>query len=189
MQQAFAGISELFIDATERPVNRPKDNEEQKNKYSGKKKRHTVKNTVISDACKRILFLGYTIFGSRQDYGLFKEEFPPDFDWFTIFKLWVDLGYLGIANDYDAREVKIPHKKPRKSKANPEPELTVEQKEENRVMSRIRVVVEHAIGSMKRFNILVNRFRNRKSNLVDDVAVLTAGLSNFLCSVKDTALA
>ena len=187
MEAAFAGIEDLFIDASERPHSRPKEDEEQKKKYSGKKKGHTVKNTVISDIRKVILFLGYTIFGSRHDYGQFKEEFPPDLDWFNEFKLWVDLGYFGIETDYEALEIHIPHKKPRKSKANPNPELTAEQKEENRCINQIRVLVEHAIGGIKRFNILIAKFRNRRENFVDDVALLTAGLWNWKLALKGIA--
>lgn len=40
---------EFMIDGTERPVRRPKDPEEQKRKYSGKKKSHTVKNNIITE--------------------------------------------------------------------------------------------------------------------------------------------
>lgn len=183
LQATFADIAELFIDATERPHCRPQEAQAQKEKFSGKTKRHTVKNTVIANACKMILFLGYTIFGSKHDYSLFKTEFPPDLAWFKTFKLWVDLGYLGIKTDYEAVEINIPHKKPRKSKANPAPTLTEEQKEANRLISQIRIIVEHAIGGMKRFNVLVTKFRNRKNNFVDDVAVSAAGLHNLLVSL------
>lgn len=183
LQQAFAGLTELFIDATERPHHRPKDSQAQQEKYSGKKRQHTVKNTVISNASRMILFLGYTIFGSKHDYSWFKTEFDPELDWFKLFKLWVDLGYLGIKNEYEALEINIPHKKPRKSKANPTPALTDEQKEENRQISKVRVVVENAIAGMKRFNILTIKFRNRKDNFVDDVAVSTAGLHNLMLSL------
>lgn len=37
MREAFTGIEELFIDATERPHCRPKEQQAQKEKYSGKK--------------------------------------------------------------------------------------------------------------------------------------------------------
>jgi hypothetical protein len=184
LRAAFEGISDLFIDATERAHCRPKDQQAQRQKYSGKKKQHTVKNTVIANACRMILFLGYTIFGSKHDYGLFKTEFAPGQDWFKTFKLWVDLGYLGLNNDYETIETHLPHKKPRKSKANPSPSLTDAQKEENRQMSKVRVVVENTICGMKRFNILVIRFRNRKDNLVDDVAVSAAGLHNLMLSLN-----
>ena len=187
LRAAFAGIADLFIDATERPHRRPKDATAQRQKYSGKKKRHTVKNTVISNACQMILFLGYTMFGSRHDYALFKMEFPPDVDWFQALRLWLDLGYLGTQKEYAALEIHIPHKKPRKSKANPNPTLTKVQVAENRQMSRVRVVVENAICRMKRFNSLTAPFRNHKDNLVDDVALVTAGLANWMLSVHNAS--
>ena len=46
------------------------------------------------------------------------------------------------------------------------------------------MVVENTICGMKRFNILVIRFRNRKDNLVDDVAVSAAGLHNLMLSLN-----
>jgi len=127
-----------------------------------------------------ILFLGYTVAGSQHDYSLFKQEFDPELNWFELFKLWLDLGYLGIKTDYLALEINIPHKKPRKSKANPGPSLTPEQKAENQQVSRRRIVVEHAICRMKRFRIVTAVFRNRKENFVDDVAAITAALSNWM---------
>lgn len=41
-----------------------------------------------------ILFLGYTVAGSQHDYSLLKQEFEPELNWFDLFKLWLDLGYL-----------------------------------------------------------------------------------------------
>ena len=40
---------EFMIDGTERRVRRPKNHEQQKAKYSGKKKQHTVKNNIITE--------------------------------------------------------------------------------------------------------------------------------------------
>ncbi len=179
LQAAFADIKKLLIDATERAVVRPHDEDAQQETFSGKQHRHTVKNTIISTGNRNILFLGYTVAGSQHDYGLFKQEFPPGEGWFATFKVWVDLGYLGIRKDYDALEIFIPYKTPRASKANPHPSLTTEQKCENREQSRVRVVVEHAIGGMKRFSILVHAFRNRTPGFVDTVALLGAGLWNW----------
>ena len=39
-------VREAFINATEQPINRPK--EKQKQNYSGKKKRHTIKHQVVA---------------------------------------------------------------------------------------------------------------------------------------------
>ena len=58
-------------------------------------------------------------------------------------------------------------------------QLTDEQKQYNKELSKTRILVENAIGGMKRFNILVHAFRNRKSNFLDDVIVLCAGLWNL----------
>ncbi len=179
MREAFAGIEDIFIDVTERTHARPADKDKQKKSYSGKKKHHAAKNTVISDINKMILFIGYTVMGGIHDYRLLKQDFPNDIDWFSRFRVWVDLGYVGIQKDYSHCEILIPHKKPRKSKANPSPSLTDEQKTENREMSSLRVIVEHAIGGMKRFGILTGKFCNRKEKFVDDVAALCAGLWNL----------
>lgn len=179
-QAALGEVEQLLIDATERPCCRPQEATHQQAAYSGKKKQHTVKNTVISNTRRQILFLGYTVFGSQHDYSLLKTEFPPEQDWFAHLKIWVDLGYLGFAKDYHTLEVHIPHKKPRKSKANPTPTLSASQQDDNRQTSRVRVIVEHAICKMKRFNILVNKFRNHKDRFVDDVAAVAAGLANWM---------
>jgi hypothetical protein len=185
LRVAFGDVYDIFIDATERPHCRPKDQDEQQKKYSGKKKRHTVKNTVISTFSNWILFLGYTVAGSIHDYTLFKQEFPVDgskeeeIQWFEEFAIWLDLGYQGVKNLYKADEINIPNKKPRKSINNPSPSLTQEQKDQNRIISQMRVVVEHAIGGFKRFNILVQRFRNHLDGFVDIAVLLAAGLWNW----------
>lgn len=192
LRAAFADITDLFIDATERPHVRPQNDEEQRQKFSGKKKRHTVKNTVITTACHWILFFGLTVAGSVHDYTQFKEEFPlPEgagkealAAWFEDFILWLDLGYQGIQKRYAAKEIKKPHKKPRKSKANPNPSLTAEQKAENRAISRIRVIVEQAIGGLKRVGILVQRFRNHTKDFVDEAGIIGAGLWNWKLKCK-----
>ena len=187
LRAAFADISELFIDATERPQARPQDDTKQRQAYSGKKKRHTAKNTIIATACKWILFLGYTVAGSVHDYRRLKEEFAlPEEEgddalakWFEDFILWLDLGYLGAQKTYAAKAINMPHKKPRTSKANPNPSLTAEQKADNRHISQRRVIVEQAIGGLKRFGILMQTFRNRMHNFVDEAAVIGAGLWNW----------
>jgi hypothetical protein len=131
---------------------------------------------------KFMVFLGRTFSGHNHDYSMLKQEVPPDLDWFRDLEVWVDLGYQGIQSDYEGEMIEIPHKKPRKSQTNPTPELTAEQRAENRAVSQVRIFVEHAIGGMKRFNILVQRFRNRKADFEDDSVGICAGLWNLnLC--------
>jgi len=76
----FPCVSELYIDGTERPTQRPSDYALQKEFFSGKKKDHTHKNLVLSNACREILVLSKTKPGRNHDYALFKElnpQIPP----------------------------------------------------------------------------------------------------------------
>ena len=179
-KKAFEGIDKIIIDVTEREHARPVEDEKQSEMYSGKKKKHTVKNTIISTVTKVILFIGLTFSGHNHDYTMLKEEFPTEESWFEDLEAYVDLGYQGIKTDYEGDGIKIPYKKPRKSKSNPSPKLTEEQKGYNRALSKIRVFIENAIGGMKRYNILRHSFRNRKEGFVDNVISLCGGLWNIV---------
>ena len=139
-----------------------------------------VKNTIMSTVAKWIVFVGGTFSGHEHDYAMLKTEFPPERPWFEKIHARLDLGYQGILNDYVGERIEIPHKKPRKSQKDPQPELTSEQKTENQALSRVRIFVENAIAGIKRFNILVHAFRNRKPMMEDDVIAICAGLWNFL---------
>nr|WP_170161139.1 transposase family protein [Methylocaldum marinum] len=122
---------------------------------TAEKKRHTLKSLVISDFNRRILFLCRIVAGSVHDYTLMKDVFTPGSAWFEKVNLWLDLGFLGADKDYQSTQIYLPHKKPRKSKKNPNPTLTPEQKKQNRKQAATRVIVEHAIGGMKFFHCLV----------------------------------
>ena len=159
---------EFMIDGTERPINRPKDKEKQKSHYSGKKKAHTVKNNVITERGGKVLYLSGTCEGKRHDKKLADDEryrFPSGST------LLQDTGFQG----YQPEGVLVlqPKKKPRGS------ELTSNEKLINRAISSLRVEVEHQIGGVKRCQILVQKFRNRVDNFVDEVMETACGLHNF----------
>lgn len=181
--EVFLELKDFFIDATERPIQRPKDNDEQKNNYSGKKKRHTKKNTIITNKDKEILYLGPTVEGKKHDYGTFKEEFKPDVTLSELPsgealpqdnpRIWVDLGYTGIVKDYPLLNILIHWKKPKGC------ELPDEEKVINRGISSIRVLVENAIAGIKRFKIVTDVFRNKVDGFADKVMAVTCGLWNY----------
>lgn len=170
---------DIIIDATERLHHRKKDQQEQKKYFNGKKKAHTVKNTVIANEKQQVLFVGSTVLGAVHDYRLLKNEFPTSENWFKQLRVWVDLGYIGFAKDYISKELKIPHKKPYKTKNNPDPKFTPEQKQHNKIVGAFRVKVENAIGGIKRYNILMYKFKNKSQQLRDEAIYLAAGLWNF----------
>ena len=170
--QRFPAVKDVFIDGTERPVQRPQQAKSQRELYSGKQHEYTLKNLIVSDETTRILWLTRTKPGARQDYFRFKqaglgEVIPDDVG------VWVDLGFLGIAKDYPRLQVVIPHKS---SKHHP---LTPEQKTENRVISAFRIRVEHTIAGIKRFRCLTDAYRNKGVVLADKFMLIACGLWNY----------
>ena len=131
---------------------------------------------------KFIIFLGRTFSGHNHDYLMLKQELPPELDWFADLNVRVALGYLGIKSDYRGDQIAIPTKKPRQSQKNPNPQLSDEQKAANKALSQLRIFIEHAMGGMKHYNILVHTFRNRIEHFEDDVIGVCAGLWNFVLS-------
>ena len=175
---------EIIIDGTENLTERPKDNDSQKSKYSGKKSTHTDIALVMSDKKEKIYYVSKLYDGSNVDFGLLKKEFPPGQDWFKHVRLLVDLGFVGIEKIYDIKELIIGEKKKRKSKSNPNPKLTDEQKELNKKVSKERIFVEHAIGRIKIYRILKNRCRLKDSELKDRIIGICAGLWNYHLTVS-----
>lgn len=162
---------EFMIDGTERPINRPKDKDDRKTYYSGKKKAHTLKNNVITQRGGKVLFLSDTYEGKKHDKKIADEEayqFPQEST------LWQDTGFQGYAPE--GVTIEQPQKKPRKA------ELTKAAKDKNRGISQIRVEVEHQIGGIKRSQIVVAKFRNRVDHYADDVMETACGLHNFRLS-------
>ena len=131
---------------------------------------------------KFIVFLGRTCSGHNHDSIMLKHEFPPEMDWFVDLNVRVDLGSLGMKSAYRGEQIAIPTKKPRKSQKNPNPPWSDAQKIAKKVLSQVRVFIEHAIGGMKRYNILVHTFRNRIEHFEDDVIGVCAGLWNLVLS-------
>ena len=170
---------EIIFDGTENLTERPQGYENQKEKYSGKKKTHTDVALLLSDKKTKIYYISKLYAGKNVDMGILNKEFNPDFDWFKNCKVLVDLGFIGIAKLYNIKELVIGEKKPRKSKKNPKPELTDQQKELNTAVSRERIFVEHAIGKMKRFRILKNRCRLKSQELKNKIIGICGGLWNY----------
>ena len=132
-----------------------------------------------------IFFLGATVWGGTfHDMALLENEFKNGIDWFDCFELWADMAYLGFENKFRAKKIHRPKRKPRKSKNNPNPSPTEEQKLNNHKISKERVVVEHAIRGMKRYNILVFPLRARCEKFIERVIGVCAGLWNFKLSFQ-----
>ena len=157
----------LLHDGTEREIPRPKDDDLQKDCYSGKKKKHTVKNAVIIAACCMILYVSATFYGKAHDKRIADESYTIP-EGFTLAQ---DTGYQGYAPE----GVKIiqPKKKPKGK------DLTEDEKIRNRKIAAFRIRVEHAIGSVKRYRIVKDECRLRKNDFVNTIFLGCAALHNF----------
>lgn len=168
--RAFPDIKEIFIDGTERRVEKPRKLKKRNKLYSGKKKATTRKTVIVTTKDKRILAMTPTKSGRRHDKRLWDKfynttDIPPDVDAF------VDTGFQGMQAMHD--RTFIP------AKATKNHPLTLEQKQNNTLISSVRIVVEHAIGGFKRFKAASDVYRNKLANLDDTLTYLSAGLWNF----------
>lgn len=165
------------IDGTERRVNRPVDQDVQRFFYSGKSHCHTLKNNMVVGLDDRqIKGLSDTYEGKKHDKKICDEEKPrlPEGR-----DLYQDTGFQG--HEIVGVNIHQPKKKPRGG------ELTGEEKEENKLISRVRVIVEHVIAGVKRCRIVKDVFRNTKADYDDEVIELACGLHNLRSYHRRTA--
>ena len=157
---------ELIHDGSEREVPRPQDKDLQENQYSGKKKKHTIKNAFVASMFGVILFVSPTYAGRVHDKSIADNyHIPPGFS------LWQDTGYQG----YSPVDVDIiqPTKKPKGK------DLTEDQKNMNRSISSVRVRIEHFIGGVKRYRIVKDECRAYKNDFRDKIIGACTALYNF----------
>ncbi len=168
--ERFPAVREVIFDGTERPVQRPKDAEQQKEHYSGKKKRHTRKHITGSTRSKRVILLSEARAGKIHDKRQLDEadlvSNIPD-----VVRIEGDLGFQGLQNEFV--NIHLPHKKPRGK------ELSEIQKQENKEFSSQRVVCEHAHAGIKRYNAASAIYRNRVPDFDDRLMLTAVGLWNF----------
>ena len=168
VEKYFPGFL-AFTDCTEQQIPRPVDKERRKIFYSGKKKRHTVKNQITVNNRGYILHkVGYKK-GRKHDYDIYKNNHPviPK----EVVNV-VDLGYLGVETDFPEQLSALPSKRKRNQ------DLSQEEIDYNKIHSKKRIVIEHTICRLKKYRILADVFRNklRKYNKVSDIV---AGLINY----------
>lgn len=168
--ESFPEVKRVILDGTERPIQRAKDQEKQKQDYSGKKKRHTRTHLGAVAPDKTILVFSKAYHGKDHDKGILNRELWVDSIPGEV-KIQGDLGFQGLQNEYV--NVEIPHKKPKGG------ELTAQQKEENRELASERVVWEHAFAGVKRYGIATDIYRNRLKDFDDRSMFTAAGLWNF----------
>jgi hypothetical protein len=117
---------------------------------------------------KRILWLSKTYDGHVHDKKITDEQplmLPSGIT------LWQDTGFIGHKPENVL--IKMPKKKPKAK------QLSDAQKKKKQEISSFRILVEHAIGGVKKCRIVKERFRCRKFGFDDLVMLIACGLHNF----------
>ena len=161
--------ADLLLDGSERRRQRPKDNQKQRQHYSGKKKAHTDKNLmIVNTQTNRVVYLSPTQPGKSHGKRLADEAgltYPSGTT------LGQDSGFQGYQPPGVATSQ--PQKKPRGK------ELAAEDVFLNRTIAGFRIEVEHVIAGVKRCRILKDTFRNTKAGFSDLVMEVACGLHNL----------
>jgi DDE superfamily endonuclease len=145
----------VIIDSFEQRVQRPRDRQAADGLYSGKKKQHTLKSQVAVDEEGRIVDVAGSVRGPTAGIALLDqsgllERLPPGVGGMG------DLGYVGIDQLHPQGLGAAPRKKPR---GQPRPPEDIAY---NTAFSRRRIVVEHSIGRLRRFQALSQADRNHR---------------------------
>lgn len=155
----------IVMDVMESPIERPQKG--QKAFFSGKQKEHTLKTQVIVDQkTLKIICLGQGK-GRTHDFRLFKTS---GVKFAELLKVIADKGYQGIAKIHRLSETPIKKKKGGK--------LTKSEKQYNRKLNQLRIIIEHINRRLKIFKILSYPYRNRHRRFGLRVNLI-AGIYNY----------
>ncbi len=115
VEQYFPGFM-AFTDCSEQPIARPKNRLRRRLYYSGKKKKHTVKNLYTTNQKGLIIYkTKHKQIGKRHDYKIYKKNHPDiPKDIVNMF----DLGFLGVEKEYPEQKSDITYQKEEESGIN-----------------------------------------------------------------------
>ena len=125
-------------------------------------------NVVVGLEDRQVKYLSDTHEGKKHDKKICDEDGIRTPSGSHLYR---DSAYQG--HKLEEVEIHQPKKKPRGG------ELSEPDKAHNRLISQVRIVVEHVISGIKRCRIVKDVFRNTKEGYDDTVIDLACGLHNF----------
>jgi hypothetical protein len=142
-----------IIDATEQPVERPQDREQERLYYSGKRRRPTCKASIIVNENGLIRAVTESAPGRTHDLTQIRQSghlthIP------TNVTVVADAGYDGLYKNLPDHSVATAHKAQRNHP------LQQAHKDMNRELSSIRIIVENVFCQLKHFKCLCDCFRH-----------------------------
>ena len=164
----------LVIDAKEQRIQRPKSGRDdqgqprpkgtrrQKPYYSGKKKTHTLKNQVAIRPDGQIEAVSVSVpGGATHDLTLLRQTnllAQLTEGQAAMLDKGYDAGAPWARNDFPELSLYLPYKARRNHP------LTPEQKAYNRHIAKYRIVVEHTMAQLNKFQVLVQVFRHARTS-------------------------
>ena len=168
----------VVIDSFEQAVQRPR--RRQKRYYSGKKKRHTQKVQVaVDEETGKICHTTEAVPGPTADLKLLKRSK-------LLSRLargvgaFGDAAYRGMERLLKRVRTAVPRRKPRGQERPPE------DRRFNRAFSRRRIVVEHGIGKLRRYQAVTGVDRHHRRGAGARVRAI-AGLVNLAIDLRRPA--
>lgn len=178
-EQGLQSSESLHLDVTERPIQRASEPLKQKEEFSGKKKRHTVKNSVINDEYQYVYFVGHTFIGSTHDKTMAEQEIP-DLSCLEKEQLWLSKDKAYQAYQPSGVNLLEPFKAARNRP------LTQVQESFNKWIGSIRIVSEHAISGIKRCRLTKQVLRYSDPMFRDQIFRIACGLHNLRVTHRAT---
>ena len=161
----------VIIDTFEQRVQRPKVRKEADGYYSGKKKAHTLKSQVaVDETTGEIVDVSASVRGPTADMTVLKESQVLDRLPAGVGGIG-DLAYVGIAQLHPQGLGAAPRRKPR---GQPRPREDIAY---NTAFSQRRIIVEHTIGRMRRYQAITQPDRHHRQQHPERVRSI-AGLVN-----------
>ncbi|MBI3324436.1 MAG: transposase [Candidatus Omnitrophica bacterium] len=177
--QAYPDLAEVVIDATEQPRRRP-PRRSQRRWYSGQRKRPPLKTPLTVSRRGRMLHVSAPAPGRVHAYALFKQRrmanrLPRETT------AYLDRGDDGAATDCPTAQFVLPIKRRRNKRMRTHTERRC-----NHWQARQRIIVEHLIARLKKYQLLAQVYRHR---ILDDGQRVRniAALVNFRTPLLATA--
>ncbi len=148
----------IVIDSFEQKIQRPKDPGQREQFYSGKKKTHTLKSQVaVNEETGAIVDVSESVAGPLADIKLLQQSglmkrLPHGVGGIG------DLAYVGIDKLHPKGLAASPRRKPR-GKPRPPEDVAY-----NTAFSRRRIIVENAIGRLRRYQSLTQTDRQHRQH-------------------------
>lgn len=151
-EKLYGDIDFIIGDVTEQPIEIPEDNQEEY--YSGKKKRHTLKNQIIIVGKNKRIINVFNSKGTTHDFQMLKNSNILKTLEMKLIKGLFDSGYQGIKKFLT--NACIPYKKSKNH------ELTEDEKKYNTELSKNRIEIEHVNREIKKFRIMKDVYRSHR---------------------------